>query len=68
MMQMRQSANDCVLDDEDVARVSRKMKSSEVDVINQIPKPEFVACLLNGEETREASHTEQHQQKSPKTR
>ena len=68
MMQMRQSANACILDDEDVAWVSRKMKSSEVDVINQIPKPEFMACLLNGKETREASPTEEHQQNSPKTR
>ena len=36
MMRMRKPAKDSVLDDEDMASISRKMKSSEADV-----KPNF---------------------------
>ena len=58
MMQKRQPAKDCVLNDGDVALDSRKTKSSDADVIKQTPEPEFVACSVVGGETREASYTE----------
>ena len=51
-MQICQPANDCILDDEDVARVSRKNKSSDADVMSQVPKSKNVACSVDGEKSR----------------
>ena len=34
------------------------MKSSEADVISQIPKPKFLTCSVDGKRTTELSQTE----------
>ena len=51
-MQRRQPQYDYLMDNDDTARVSQKMKSSEVDLRSHIPKPEFFPCAVDRKEAR----------------